>query len=101
MTAVFGCLKDKAIAEIAQVLFPLFDGVILTEVNSPRTAHLAEMRAAAESTGARVETAENPALALERARDVSGPGDLIVVTGSVYLVGELRERLAEAGHEGA
>lgn len=101
MTAVFGCLKDKAIAEIAQVLFPLFDRVILTEVNSPRSAHLAEMQAAAESTGTHVETAENPAFALKRARDLSGPGDLIVVTGSVYLVGALRESLAEAGHERA
>jgi dihydrofolate synthase / folylpolyglutamate synthase len=100
ITAVFGCLRDKAIAEIAQILFPLFDNVILTEVASPRAASLAEMQAAAESTGARFESVANPAAALQRARDLAAPGGLVVVTGSVYLVGAVREGLAEAGHEG-
>jgi dihydrofolate synthase/folylpolyglutamate synthase len=93
MTAVFGCLKDKAIAEIAQILFPLFDRVILTEVDSPRAASLAQMQAAAQSTGASIETATNPEDALQHARTVTPPDGLIVVTGSVFLVGTLRESL--------
>ena len=103
MTAVFGCLRDKAIPEMAQILFPLFDKVILTEVNSPRAASLAEMRTAAESTGVSIETAENPQVALEQARATTATGGLVVVTGSVYLIGAVRERLAapESGHEGA
>jgi dihydrofolate synthase/folylpolyglutamate synthase len=104
MTAVFGCLGDKAIAEIAQILFPLFDKVILTEVNSPRAASLAAMRAAAESTGVSTEAAENPEEALQRARALTGPDGLVVVTGSVYLVGALREILVQpdagTAHEG-
>ena len=101
LTAVFGCLKDKAIAEIAQILFPLFDKVVLTEVNSPRAASLAEMRAAAESTGASIETSANPQAALELAYTVTPPDGLVVVTGSVYLIGALRDGLAqlEIGHE--
>ena len=100
LTAVFGCLRDKAIAEIAQILFPLFDNVILTEVASPRAASLAEMQRAVESTGVLFESAGDPAAALERASALAAPGGLVVVTGSVYLVGAVRESLAGVGHEG-
>lgn len=107
MTIVFGCLRDKAIDEITQILFPLFDQVLLTEVDSPRTASLAEMLAAAERTGAKIETAENPVAALRQAQASTHADGLIVVTGSVYLVGALRESLIAEGrttgaaHEGA
>jgi dihydrofolate synthase/folylpolyglutamate synthase len=96
MTAVFGCLKDKAIPEIAQILFPMFDTVVLTEVPSPRTASLAEMKAAAEVTGVRVLTAANPEDALQTASAESPVDGLVVVTGSVYLVGALREALTRS-----
>jgi dihydrofolate synthase/folylpolyglutamate synthase len=96
MTAVFGCLQDKAFGEMAQILFPMFEQVVLAEVPSPRTASLQEMRTAAEATGVRDSTADSPREALARAiAETSGDG-LIVVTGSVYLVGELRELLMES-----
>lgn len=97
MTVIFGCLKDKAFGEMAQILFPVFDTVVITEVRSPRTAHLPELQQAAEATGARALTATDPDNALAQALDVTPKGGLIVVTGSVYLVGELRARLAESG----
>jgi dihydrofolate synthase/folylpolyglutamate synthase len=95
MTAIFGCLQDKAFGEMAQILFPMFDSVVLTEVPSPRTASLQEMRAAAEPTGTRVFAADSPRNALARALAETSEDGLIVVTGSVYLVGELRELLLE------
>ena len=68
LTLVFGCLKDKAIEEMAQILFPMFDQVVLTEVPSPRAASLEVMKSAAVPTGARALTAadskEAPAAAL-------------------------------------
>ena len=96
MTAIFGCLQDKAFGEMGQILFPMFDSVVLTEVPSPRTASLQEMRTAAEATGTRVFTAESPCDALGRALAETSVDGLIVVTGSVYLVGELRELLLES-----
>jgi dihydrofolate synthase/folylpolyglutamate synthase len=95
MTAVFGCLKDKAFREMAQILFPLFDTVVLTEVSSPRTASMAEMRSAAETTGTRVLTAAGAREAFARANAETPANGLIVVTGSVYLVGEVRGALIE------
>lgn len=97
MIAVFGCLRDKAVKEMAQILFPLFETVILTEVDSPRKASLEEMREAAASTGVRVESAADSREALERARALTGAGDLIVATGSVYLVGAMRDVLMKTG----
>lgn len=96
MTAVFGCLVDKPVPEIAQILFPLFDSVVLTEVDSPRRASLAEMAAAAKATGVKINPAENAREALEQAWAATPAGGLIVITGSVYLVGAVRSILTEA-----
>ncbi len=95
MTVVFGCLQDKAFGEMAQVLFPMFDLAALTEVPSPRTACLHELRTAAEVTGARTLTADGPRAALAQAIAATPADGFIVVTGSVYLVGELRQLLTE------
>lgn len=97
MTAVFGCLKDKAFAEMAQILFPLFETVVLTEVSSPRTASLQQMKTAAEATGTRVLTATDPKEALDQALTLTPLDGLVAITGSVYLVGELRNLLVESG----
>ena len=95
MTIVFGCLKDKAMEEMAQILFPMFDRVVLTEVSSPRTASLEALRAAAEPTGANVLIAPDAKEALAQAFAITPADGLIALTGSVYLVGEVRELLAE------
>jgi dihydrofolate synthase / folylpolyglutamate synthase len=97
MTTVFGCLKDKAFGEMAQILFPLFETVVLTEVPSPRTASLAELKAAADATGAHVVTTADPREALARALNITPLDGIVTITGSVYLVGELRWLLAESG----
>jgi dihydrofolate synthase / folylpolyglutamate synthase len=97
MTLVFGCLKDKAFSEMAQILFPLFETVVLTEVSSPRAASLADLKTAAEATGSRVLTAASPKDALSRAFEVTGLEGIVTVTGSVYLVGELRNLIAGSG----
>jgi folylpolyglutamate synthase/dihydropteroate synthase len=55
------------------------------------------MQTAAEATGARVLTAHNPKEALALAMDITLLDGLVAVTGSVYLVGELRSLLLESG----
>lgn len=94
LTLVFGCLKDKPLAEMAQILFPRFDRVVLTEVPSPRSRSLLDLAAAAEATGSTAEMASGPQAALERAFEITPPGGLVVATGSVYLVGRIREALS-------
>ena len=48
---IFSCLRDKPVAEMAQILFPLFDQVIFAPIHSPRATPMADLLAAAESTG--------------------------------------------------
>jgi dihydrofolate synthase/folylpolyglutamate synthase len=87
---VYGAMRDKAVDEIAGLLFPRAHSVILTEPRQPRAISaplLAEMtrHLAAESTVVR-----DPDEALEHALGMADPRDAIFATGSLYLVGDLR-----------
>jgi dihydrofolate synthase/folylpolyglutamate synthase len=93
-TLVFGCLKDKALTEMAQILFPLFDKVLLTEIQSPRTSSSGDLEAAAAAMGADWEMVDGARNAVQRAWAMTPADGLIVVGGSVYLVGEVRGLVA-------
>ncbi|MBV8672907.1 MAG: bifunctional folylpolyglutamate synthase/dihydrofolate synthase, partial [Acidobacteriaceae bacterium] len=97
ITAVFGCLADKPVQDIAQILFPLFDSVVLTDIDSPRRASRVSMVAAAEATGVRIYTADDAQSAIDQAWAVTPRDGLVVVTGSVFLVGAVRSIVAETG----
>jgi dihydrofolate synthase/folylpolyglutamate synthase len=90
ITMVFGVMRDKAVKEITEILFPLAGRVIVTHADSPRSAGPDEIRLAAArvAAGVTMEEAEDVASALERARKVAGARGLVVVTGSIYIVGE-------------
>ncbi len=95
-TLIFACLRDKPIAEIAQILFPLFGQVIFAPIHSARAAALGDLMAAAQATGTPAVAAESVSQALEIAQR-AGEG-VIVISGSVFLVGEARSLLlAERG----
>jgi len=96
LTLVFAAMRDKAIQEIAEILFPLARQVVLTQVNNPRCATTAELRQAASRTGAALQEGPTVAAALARACELSGPQGLMVETGSIFLVGEaMREMQVE------
>jgi dihydrofolate synthase / folylpolyglutamate synthase len=89
-TLVFGCLRDKAIAEMAQILFPIFDQVVVTPVDSPRSASIDDLLTAASATGSRAVSAQDAAGALDQAFQTTPANGLVVVAGSIYLVGKVR-----------
>jgi len=100
ITMVFGVMRDKAVQEITEILFPIAARVIVTHANNPRSASPDEIRQAAArvAAGIDIEEAENVAAALARARAVAGPTiagsrGLVVVTGSIYIVGEAMRML--------
>jgi len=92
-TLVFSCLRDKPVVEMAQILFPLFETVIIAPMHTARAAALDDLLAAAEATGTPAITAESVQHALDLARQHHPAGGQIVVSGSVYLVGEARTLL--------
>ncbi len=85
---VFGAMRDKAISEMTEILFPLAERVIATRAENPRSASPEEIQQAGNRTGAEIEAVAEVGAALERARDGASPESVIVVTGSIYLVGE-------------
>ncbi|HEY5212117.1 MAG TPA: cyanophycin synthetase, partial [Acidobacteriaceae bacterium] len=101
-TLIFSCMADKQIDEMAQVLLPLFDStsgdparvrdhVILAPIQNPRAATVEELLAAAHKLDVPAHAAPHLAGALAQAEAVTPRDGVIVATGSVYLVGELRE----------
>jgi dihydrofolate synthase / folylpolyglutamate synthase len=93
LTFVFGAMRDKAIGEIAEILFPLAERVVLTKADNPRSATPAEIRAAAVRTSVDIRDTENVPCAISKAKQLTGSGDLIVITGSIYVVGEAMREL--------
>ena len=100
-TLIFSCLKDKQIIELAQVLFPLFDStsgdplrardhIVLAPIQNPRAATVDELLAAAAKLDVPAHAAPHLPGALAQAWAITPPEGIIVATGSVFLVGELR-----------
>jgi dihydrofolate synthase/folylpolyglutamate synthase len=85
---VIGVMADKDIGQIVRGIVPVSDYVIYTRPVYPRAASPEILMAKAASFAKRGEI--NPLLiaAIERAREIADPGDLIVVCGSLFTVGE-------------
>jgi dihydrofolate synthase/folylpolyglutamate synthase len=77
---------------MAQILFPLFDQVIFAPIHSTRAADLQDLQAAAKTIGTAASVAASVAEAIEWAKD-RAQGGIVVISGSVYLVGEARPHL--------
>jgi dihydrofolate synthase / folylpolyglutamate synthase len=90
---VFGAMRDKAISEMAEILFPMAERVIATQPENPRSATPDEIRESGKRTSAEIQAVSEVRAALERARDSAQQKTVIVVTGSIYLVGEAMQVL--------
>jgi dihydrofolate synthase/folylpolyglutamate synthase len=83
---IFGAMRDKAVAEIGAILFPLADELILTAPDSPRSMTSEELAALA----GRGRPVPCIAEALQLVAREAAADDAIVITGSLFLVGEAR-----------
>ncbi len=98
---IFAASNDKDLAGMFRILGPHFAHVFLTpylgSARSTSPERLAEVLRAVEGPPSMQCAA--PAAAWEAARAAAGPDDLICITGSVFLAGEMRTLLtAEAGN---
>ena len=87
---IYGAMRDKAVDEVAGLLFPLAESVFLTQPRQSRAISaplLAEMTA---GLARRSTTIPDPTEALDAALATAAAGDVIFVTGSLFLVGDLR-----------
>jgi dihydrofolate synthase/folylpolyglutamate synthase len=87
---VYGSVRDKAVDEIAGLLFPRAHTVILTEPRQPRAISVALLAEITSDLAPRCEIVRDPVQALERALQLATPEDAVFVSGSLYLVGDIR-----------
>jgi dihydrofolate synthase/folylpolyglutamate synthase len=92
LTLVFGAMDDKRLEEIAAILFPAADRLILTRPDNLRAADVERLQGLAERivNGGKVIAARSVSEAVQQAKDITPSDGLICVTGSLYLLGEVK-----------
>jgi len=89
---VFACAADKDIDGMVRVLADDEVPVVFTRTDNPRAADPAELADVLRSAGGTVLGAwADPVEALRSSRDSAGPQGVVVVCGSLYLVGAVLE----------
>jgi len=83
-------MRDKAIDEVAGLLFPRATTVILTQSRQPRSLSAEALAEMTSHLAEAVEVIREPGAALDRALEIAAADDVIFATGSLYLVGDLR-----------
>lgn len=92
LVLLFGAMADKAIDEIAKILWPRMAHVVLTRTaNNPRAADPSDLAAIALSLGVEhsVSTTVGQGVELAIAEAIKrGPNCALVIAGSIYVAGE-------------
>jgi dihydrofolate synthase/folylpolyglutamate synthase len=91
---VIGVSNDKDIPGIVKELAPLFDKVIATRADNPRSTKPEVLAAEFNKFGKESQVFENIPLALAAAQAIAGKRDLICITGSLFVVGEAIRHLS-------
>jgi len=95
ITLVVGVMKDKNLQEITETLFPIAEFLVITQPDNPRSAHpdaLIEL-AADHISEDKIIVAKSVQDAIALAKQITPPTATICVTGSLYLVGEVKALL--------
>jgi dihydrofolate synthase/folylpolyglutamate synthase len=87
---LYGALRDKAVDEIAGVLFPRAAEVVFSEARTSRAISAAQLSEIAAHHAARSSVITGAEQALDYLLSKAAPQDAVFVTGSLYLVGQLR-----------
>lgn len=87
---VFGMMKDKNIKQTLNCLIPLADQLILTRAEYDRSADPEYLKRIIKGNRRRTLVVPDIPLAVAQALQEAGPEDLILITGSLFVVGEAR-----------
>jgi len=91
VTLLFAAMRDKAVDEIAGILFPHAAEVIFTQPKISRAISAAQLAEMGAEYASRFRVIPNAETAYEEALADATPDHAIFITGSLYLVGELRQ----------
>jgi dihydrofolate synthase/folylpolyglutamate synthase len=87
---IYAALRDKAVDEVAGLLFPHAAEVIFTAPLISRAVSATQLAEIAGHHAARFSVIPDAERAFEHALAEAAPEDAIFITGSLYLVGQLR-----------
>jgi len=93
---LLGMSSDKSVEEVAQAVGALAVGATCTRSHHPRALDPAELARRVSPFWPAVHAMSDPADAYTYLLNVVSPEDVIVVTGSLFLVGELRAALRQS-----
>jgi dihydrofolate synthase/folylpolyglutamate synthase len=93
---VYAAMRDKAVDEVTGLLFPYAEEVIFTEARTPRAISAAQLEEIAGHHAARHSAIADAEHAVQAALVKAKPHDVIVITGSLYLVGQVRQAWRQA-----
>lgn len=88
---VFGMLGDKEREKVVAELAPLAAKVVITRPNSPRAGQWDKVAEEVKKYVNDVRVIEDIHQAVDTAVKIAEPGDLVCITGSLYMVAEARE----------
>ncbi|HEU5179207.1 MAG TPA: folylpolyglutamate synthase/dihydrofolate synthase family protein [Candidatus Polarisedimenticolia bacterium] len=91
---IFGAMQDKDLPGIMEPLFRCASRVILARAETPRAADPRILEGLARRYHGSVLAAPSLGAALSTAYAEAGPDDVICITGSLYLVGDVKAILA-------
>jgi dihydrofolate synthase/folylpolyglutamate synthase len=91
VTLVFGAMRDKAVREMLTALAPAAVAIVCATAPGARAMTAGELAGLATDLGLRAEAVADPIDAVTRA---CGHGRMVVVAGSIFLIGPVREWLA-------
>jgi dihydrofolate synthase / folylpolyglutamate synthase len=94
---VMGMMADKDVDTVMARLLPLAQTVIFTRPKYFRAAATADLAARALPYGLEVRQVPDVPGAIREAQSLAGPHDRIVITGSLYTVGEAKEYFDSSG----
>ncbi len=95
MIFLTGVLADKDWSAMMEELLPLAREFYTITPDSPRAMSAAALAAWLEDRGVKAIACESAWNGLDRALAAAGPQDMVCVTGSLYMIGEVRHMLEE------
>lgn len=94
---LFGVSADKDIEGMLDVILSERPRLFLTMASSPRALTLGALKEAVRSKELSFEAYDDPWQGLLAALKASGPNDLVLAAGSLFLVADLKKRIGEHG----
>ena len=89
---IFGAMRDKEVVTMLKKLSPFFDNIFVSSINYERAASIDELKELADREGISVMKLEDPTSLIKRFI-ISEKEDCLVILGSIYLLGKIKEEL--------